>query len=47
VTKKSSPGDIDLITFLDFEIVKQLGDSINNFKYPNSEIIFGVDAFIN
>jgi hypothetical protein len=46
VTKKSSPGDIDLITFLDFEIVKKLGDSINNFKYPNSEIIYGVDAYI-
>jgi hypothetical protein len=46
VTKKSSPGDIDLITFLDFEIVKQLGDSINSFKYPNSEIIYGVDAYI-
>lgn len=46
VTKKSSPGDIDLITFLDFETVKQLGDSINNFKYPKSEIVYGVDAYI-
>ena len=46
VTKKSSPGDIDLITFLDFETVKQLGDNINNFKYPKSEIIYGVDAYI-
>ena len=46
VTKKSNPGDIDLITFLDFETVKQLGDRIANFKYPKSELIYGVDAYI-
>jgi len=46
VTKKSSPGDIDLITFLDFETVKQIGDRITNFKYPKSELIYGVDAYI-
>jgi hypothetical protein len=46
VTKKNNPGDIDLVTFLDYNIVKRLGSKLNDFKYPNSEIIYGVDAYI-
>lgn len=46
VTKKSNPGDIDFVTFLDHTIVSQLGFKLDNFKYPNSELIYGVDAYI-
>ncbi|WP_166921168.1 DUF6932 family protein [Flavobacterium poyangense] len=46
VTKKYNPGDIDLITFLHHNIVSQLGSKLDNFTYPNSEIIYGVDAYI-
>jgi hypothetical protein len=46
VTKKNNPGDIDLVTFLDHDIVRELGIKLDDFKYPNSEIIYGVDAYI-
>lgn len=46
VTKKNNPGDIDLLTFLDFETISQLGSKLDDFKYPNSELIYGVDAYI-
>lgn len=46
VTKKQNPGDIDLVTFLDTAIILQLGSKLNDFTYPNSEKIYGVDAYI-
>lgn len=46
VTKKNNPGDIDLVTFIDYETVTILGSKLDNFKYPNSETIYGVDAYI-
>jgi len=46
VTKRTNPGDIDLVTFLDYDVVEQLGNKLDNFKYPNSEMIYGVDAYI-
>lgn len=46
VTKKKNPGDIDLVTFLDYETIQQLGSKLDDFKFPNSEIIYGVDAYI-
>jgi len=44
--KKSEPGDIDLVAFIDFAIIEALGDSLTNYKYPASAAIFGVDAYI-
>ena len=46
VTKKTNPGDIDLVTFIAYDIIQKLGSRLDNFKYPNSEIIYGVDAYI-
>jgi hypothetical protein len=46
VTKKEKPGDIDIVTFLDAELVSILGNKLNSFLSPNSEIIYGVDAYI-
>lgn len=46
VTKKLIPGDIDIVTFLNHDMVQNLGQTLDNFKYPNSEAIYGVDAYI-
>ena len=46
VTKKQEPGDIDLVTFIDFSVAEKLGDDLKDFKYPLSEIVFGVDAYL-
>ncbi|HEY4322812.1 MAG TPA: hypothetical protein VGN20_02470 [Mucilaginibacter sp.] len=46
VTKKSEPQDIDLVTFIDFSVVEALGNDLTDYKYPASQIIFGVDAYI-
>jgi len=44
--KKPEPGDIDLVTFIDFFIAEKLRDELKDFKYPFSEIVFGVDAYL-
>jgi hypothetical protein len=46
VTKKQEPGDIDLVTFIDFSIIETLNVNLTNFNYPASQNIFGVDAYI-
>ncbi|OYU84979.1 MAG: hypothetical protein CFE24_04080 [Flavobacterium sp. BFFFF2] len=46
VTQIRNPGDIDLVTFLDYDIIQDLGSKLDDFTYPNSEIIYGVDAYI-
>ncbi|RYX83491.1 hypothetical protein EON73_03820 [bacterium] len=46
ITKTLKPGDIDLVTFLDFKTLALLGDKINSFVYPQSEIEFKVDAYV-
>jgi hypothetical protein len=45
-TKKSEPGDIDLVMFIDFSIVEALNDKLTDYKHPASQNIFGVDAYI-
>jgi hypothetical protein len=46
VTKKNNPGDIDVVTFIAYDSIQKLGSKLDNFKYPNSEIIYGVDGYI-
>lgn len=46
VTKKQEPHDIDLVTFIDFSIAEMFEDTLSEFKYPRSEIMFGVDAYL-
>ena len=46
VTKKPEPGDIDIVTFIDFSIVEALNDKLTDYKHPASQNIFGVDAYI-
>lgn len=45
-TKKSEPQDLDLVIFLDYELVKQMEQQLTDFKYPNSLSKFGLDAYI-
>lgn len=48
VTKqKQRPGDIDMVTFIDADIIKNTGDKIKPFTYPYSKKNYpGVDAYI-
>ena len=46
ITKKRNPSDIDFITFISSEKLEQLGNKIDDFKFPNSEKKFVVDAYI-
>lgn len=46
VTKKVNPGDIDLVTFIESEKIVKVGNSIDPFRFPKSESIYGVDAYI-
>lgn len=46
ITKKENPNDIDLVTFLDFEIIKDIDYLLSNFKEPLSKTVYGVDAYI-
>ncbi|MFI5137888.1 MAG: DUF6932 family protein [Sphingobacteriales bacterium] len=46
VTKKTEPRDIDLVTFIDFSIIDALDEHLTDFKYPASQNIFGIDAYI-
>ncbi len=46
VTMKNNPNDIDLVTFLDQEQIRNLGKFIENFKMHNGLLLYGVDAYI-
>ena len=44
VTKKAKPFDIDLVTFLSWEIAE--GKGLKDFIYPASLTKYGIDAYI-
>ena len=46
VTKEQKPKDIDVVTFIDFQLITALGNLLQSFKYPVSETMFQVDAYI-
>ncbi len=46
VTKKPNPFDIDLVTFIDFEIAEEKGQELKDFIYPSSSINYGLDGYI-
>jgi hypothetical protein len=45
-TKTSSPGDIDLVTFIDYSIVESNQQALSDFKFPESIYNYGVDAYL-
>lgn len=45
-TKKTEPGDIDIVTFIDYAILFNSGKLFEQFAYPYSEQTYEVDAYI-
>jgi len=46
VTMKPNPNDIDLVSFVDGQLLDTLEREVGIFKYPLSLEYFGVDAYI-
>ena len=46
VTRLANPHDIDLITFIDHNIITRLGHQLDDFGAKGAESIYGVDAYI-
>jgi len=46
VTGEMNPHDMDLVTFLDHQVVQTHYEELQKFIYPFSEEIFNVDAYI-
>jgi hypothetical protein len=46
VTQKKNPQDIDLVTFIDYKVIGQLGNRLDDFKAGQSWITYEVDAYI-
>jgi len=46
VTLKSSPKDIDLVSFIDFNLIEKSQKELGNFVYPLSKEIYNIDAYI-
>lgn len=45
-TNEPMPNDIDMVTFLPYEIVNLLGSDLNPYKYPKSIENYGLDGYI-
>src|SRR5690606_36209307 len=46
VTKKTNPKDIDLVSFVDNDIITKNRDRFSDLKYPHSLAKYGLDAYI-
>ncbi|HET6245203.1 MAG: hypothetical protein H0V01_11960 [Bacteroidetes bacterium] len=46
VTQIPNPKDIDMITFIDYQVVAKLGTQLDNFCVKGSFKVYGVDAYI-
>lgn len=44
-TTEQHPGDIDIVTFLNVDVIDKLGAALNPFKYPES-LRYGMDAYL-
>ncbi len=45
-TKRTDPGDIDLISFINYELIEANESGFSQFRNPNSKNQYGVDAYI-
>ena len=45
-TKNKNPSDIDLVTLIDYEIVKNKEEELKRFIFPISMEIYNMDAYI-
>ncbi|TFF36006.1 DUF6932 family protein [Mucilaginibacter psychrotolerans] len=46
VTKNKNPLDIDIVSFIDYDIVKAKEKALKQFIYPNSVHGYGIDGYI-
>ena len=46
VTKKNNPKDIDLVTFLDHDVINKMNHKLDPFKPNGSWDVYNVDAYI-
>jgi hypothetical protein len=46
VTKNKNPLDIDIVSFIDYEIVKLNEKALKQFIYPNSMDKYGIDGYV-
>jgi len=46
VTKKHTPRDIDLVSFVDYQLADKYKRELNNFVYPLSRENYNMDAYI-
>ena len=46
VTQKTTPRDIDLVSFIDFRLIEKSHQELSSFVYPLSKEIYNVDAYI-
>ncbi len=46
VTKKKNPKDVDLVTFIPYQLIQELGIKLNPFKGIQSWSTYSVDAYI-
>nr|WP_293838490.1 hypothetical protein [uncultured Arsenicibacter sp.] len=44
-TREPNPGDIDVVSFINFDSVERSAKELQSFKYPDS-LLHGVDAYI-
>ena len=44
-TSDAHPNDIDIVTFINFNVIAQFGKDLGQFKYPLS-LSYGMDAYI-
>lgn len=45
-TKKKEPNDMDLVTFINYDMLDLKEQFLQDFKYPDSLTKFGLDAYI-
>jgi len=46
VTQKHTPKDIDLVSFIDCDVIENYKQELKNFVYPLSKEIYNIDAYI-
>jgi len=46
VTQKNTPRDIDLVTFIDYQLTDKYKEELKKFVYPLSKEFYNMDAYI-
>jgi len=46
VTQKNTPRDIDLVSFIDYQLIDKYKQELKKFVYPLSKDVYNMDAYI-